>query len=227
MTMVNRLKRWVMAAPVNTSRHYLRQWAEEAAAVGKDKSFRVLDAGAGDAPYRDLFDHVSYETADLAIYEKDYAKIDHVCDISDLPMPDDTYDLVFCSQTLEHTKDPVQVLREIRRVLKPGGEAWLSAPFFYEEHEKPFDFYRYTQYAWRYMASEVDLEVKDIDWLEGYYGTVAYQMHMASRALPARMLPSRLILLSLSRRLARRDLRERVTDRGMCKNYRVTMTKPA
>ena len=79
--MLTSLKKAVAKPPVNTSRVYLQRWAAEAAAVGKDKSFKVLDAGAGDAPYRESFGHVTYETADLAIYEKDYAKLDYVCDL--------------------------------------------------------------------------------------------------------------------------------------------------
>ena len=221
------MKKRVTRPPVNSSRHYLRKWAEEAAAVGADKSFRVLDAGAGDAPYRDLFGHVTYETADLATYEKDYAKLDYVCDLTDMPMPDATFDMIFCSQTLEHVKEPVRALCEMRRILKPGGQLWLSAPFFFEEHEKPYDFFRYTQFGWRHMAEQAGLEVEDIDWLEGYYGTLAYQMHMAARSLPKSMLPTKLLLLHMARRFARRDLRERVTNRGMCKNYRVTLVNPA
>lgn len=225
--MLKYLKKAVAKPPVNTSRIFLRKFAEEAAAVGRDKSFRVLDAGAGDAPYRHLFEHVTYETADLGVYEKDYARLDYVCDIADMPMSDATFDLVFCSQVLEHTKTPVQVLTEIGRVLKPGGEAWLSAPLFFEEHEKPYDFFRYTQFGWQMMAEEAGLEIKAIDWLEGYFGTLAYQMHMASKSLPKKMIFSRVLMLHSARRFARRDLKERVTDRGMCKNYRLTMVKPS
>jgi SAM-dependent methyltransferase len=224
--MLRSLKAWAMRAPENSSRHYLMQWAGEAGALGCDRSFRVLDAGAGSAPYREVFRHVGYETADLTAYKKGYGDIDHVCDLADMPMDSGQYDLVFCSQTLEHIKNPIQVLREFHRVLKPGGQAWLSAPFFYEEHEQPFDFYRYTQYAWRHMATEAGFTVKNIEWLEGYYGTVAYQMHMAARNLSKEHLIWRLLLLHFSRRLASRDLREKVTDRGMCKNYRIQLVKP-
>jgi hypothetical protein len=113
----------------------------------------------------------------------------------------------------------------MRRVVKPGGQVWLSAPLFYEEHEKPYDFFRYTQFGWRKMADQAGLEVKDIDWLEGYFGTVAYQMHMAAKALPTGRL-TRVLLLLMARRFARQDMRKRVVDRGMCKNYRVTLIKP-
>ena len=208
--------------PVNTSRVRLREFAAEAAAVGQDKSFKVLDAGAGKMPYADLFDHVTYEAADI----DDNPELNYRCDIAEMPMPDDTYDLVFCSQTLEHVTDPVKVLTELRRVLKPGGQAWLSAPFFYEEHFKPHDYFRYTRFAWRHMALEAGFRVDDVSWLEGYYGTLSYQLHTAYQSLPRRMRWTRLGLLALSRRFARMELRERRVGKGMCKNYRVRLTKP-
>jgi hypothetical protein len=76
------------------------------------------------------------------------------------------------------------------------------------------------------MARRAGFEVADISWLEGAYATSSYQMNMAARVLPSRMLLHRLLLLRLARKLALLDLEERVTDRGMCKNYRVRLVKP-
>lgn len=218
------LKGRLMRPPVNSSRHYLREWAQEAASVGTNKDFRVLDVGAGDAPYRELFSHVTYETADLGKVEKNYTELDHVCDVTDLPMADRTYDLVFCSQTLEHVTEPIKALSEMRRVVKPGGTVWLSAPLFYAEHERPYDYWRYTKYGWRHMAGQAGLRVRNIEWLEGYFGTVAYQMDMASKSLPVDR-ATRLLLLALARRFAAKDIEEKFTRKGMCKNYRVTLVR--
>jgi SAM-dependent methyltransferase len=143
----------------------------------------VLDAAAGSAPNRDCFADVTYETADGATPEKDDSHIDHRCDLVDLPMPDSTYDLVWCSQTLAHVREPTRALAEFHRVLKPGGEAWITAPFYYAEHEVPWDFYRFSRFAWRHFADVIGFEVVELDWLEGYYGTLAYSLGMAARQL--------------------------------------------
>lgn len=113
----------------NASRVNARRFAERAAARGTGPDFRVLDAGAGSAPYRDLFAHVHYEAADVAATPgKDYSHIDHLCDVVDIPVGDGTYDLVWCSQVLEHVREPERALREFHRILRPGGEVWLTAP---------------------------------------------------------------------------------------------------
>lgn len=44
-----------------------------------------------------------------------------VMNANDLPFPDAHFDVAFCHQILQHVRDPVAVLREMRRVVKPGG----------------------------------------------------------------------------------------------------------
>lgn len=217
------LRNWVS---LNPSRVFLREWLATAA-VGRDSTFHVLDAGAGEAPYRELFDHVTYETADFAQVAKPYTPgLTYICDLAAIPVEDGRYDLVVCSQVLEHVPEPMAVLNELVRVAKPGGEIWMSAPLFYAEHEEPYDFHRFTQFAWRRMAKEAGLEILDLAWLEGYYTTLAYQLSTAARVLPRHMLPLRALFLLLAVGFARLDLRSKAVDRGMCKNYRVILGVP-
>lgn len=207
----------------NSSRWHLDRWVAEAGRVGTDKSFRVLDAGAGTAPYRKHFQHVTYETADFGEVDKEYSHLDYTCRLEQLPMADETYDLVLCSQVLEHISEPLAVLREIRRVLKPCGQAWLSAPLFYQEHESPYDYYRYTQFAWRHLAAEAGFEVVSLEWLEGYYGTISYQLAMASNNLSLAWLPVRFIFFILASFFGVLDTRLKITESGMPKNYRCVL----
>jgi len=44
-----------------------------------------------------------------------------VGDAYELPFGDDTFDIAHAHQTLQHVADPVRMLREMRRVVKPGG----------------------------------------------------------------------------------------------------------
>ncbi len=55
----------------------------------------------------------------------------HVADMHDLSevFPDDTFDVVYSSHTLEHALHPEKVLREFRRILKPSGDLILVLPY--------------------------------------------------------------------------------------------------
>lgn len=66
-----------------------------------------------------------------------------------LPFRDAVFDAVICSEMLEHVLDPVTVLKEISRVLKPNGVLLASVPFLNRIHGDPYDFGRYTDFFWR------------------------------------------------------------------------------
>src|SRR5687768_9225332 len=141
----------------------------------------VLDAGAGNQPYRQLFMHCTYEAADFEKVDKPYAKSTYVCDLAHIPVEDGRFDVVIFNQVMEHLPDPLSVLKELARVLKPGGRMICTAPLFYEEHEEPYDFFRYTQFAWRHLIREAGLTLERLDWMEGYMGTVAYQLETSAK----------------------------------------------
>src|SRR5688572_5002727 len=72
-----------------------------------------------------------YVTADL---QSPLAKVK--MDIHKMPFQDNTFEAVLCNHVLEHVEDDVRALREIARVLKPGGFAILQVPFFHPVPEK-------------------------------------------------------------------------------------------
>ena len=171
------------ALRINSSRHYLDAFAANAAASVPDGSV-VLDAGAGACPYRKHFPHCQYETADFCQSNRGYAPIDHVCDLRNIPVENNRYDLVLMTQVLEHLPEPLMVLKEMCRILKPGGALWCSAPLFFEEHEAPYDFFRYTRFGMRHLLESAAFKVHSIEPLEGYFGALSYQLEAATRFLP-------------------------------------------
>lgn len=230
---------------VNASRVHLRRQVRRFA-KGTKKGMLVLDAGAGKSPYRSLFKHAHYEAADFAALGTAYAPLDYVCDITDIPVDDGRFDRVLFNQVLEHLPDPGVALAELHRVLKPGGRLFCSVPLFYEEHQQPYDFYRYTQFSLRRIFEEAGFEIARIDWLEGYLGTVSYQFHQMYRWLPKDLKTMRSMgfgwrllyigpMLWLTRRVAgrlrgpfaRADIAAKYTGSGMPKNYVVVARKPA
>lgn len=185
----------------------------------------MLDAGAGNSLYRNHFAHARYETADFLKVDKPYTTdISYACDLASIPVEDQRFDLVVMTQVLEHLSEPIASLREMHRLLKPGCRIWASCPLFYEEHEQPYDFFRYTQFALRMMFGAAGFRDIRIDWLEGYLATVGYELDVAARALPRSLGLGRLALRTASELCARRDLRHKLTDRGHPKNYTVVAT---
>lgn len=143
----------------NASRH--RLWIENAAfAASVPEGARVLDAGAGRAPYRSLFAHARYESADFEQVDKVYAPSTYVCDLSEIPVEDGRFGYVVFNQVMEHLPEPLTVLEELHRVLEPGGRMIYSGPLFYQEHEQPYDFYRYTQYGLRHLFGRAGFEIE-------------------------------------------------------------------
>jgi SAM-dependent methyltransferase len=50
-----------------------------------------------------------------------------------LPFPDDTFDRIICSEVLEHIPDDSAALRELFRILKPGGRLAATVPTWFPE----------------------------------------------------------------------------------------------
>ena len=74
-----------------------------------------------------------YVTADL---ESPLAKVK--MDIHRMPFSENTFDSVLCNHVLEHVTDDIAAMKEIARVLKPGGFAILQVPFFAPVPDKTF-----------------------------------------------------------------------------------------
>lgn len=153
-----RLREFVQAAPLERASIY-RFVAEQARLL--PVGTRVLDIGAGEAPYRELFFEHDYVTLDRADTMHSGA-VDIHGHADSIPVDDGSFDAVLCTQVLEHVAQPLDALSEFHRVLCPGGVLIATVPFVWEEHEAPFDYYRYTRYGIEHLAREVgfaDVEV--------------------------------------------------------------------
>jgi SAM-dependent methyltransferase len=142
------------------------QWVKTQAAALAQSS-RVLDAGAGASKYRPYFAHCRYETQDFCQYEGALVRylqpIDHVCDITRIPLPDGTFDAVLCTEVLEHVVDPMAVVAEFSRLLKPGGKLLITAPHGSPVHMEPYHFYNgFTKYWYQHWLPKNGFEIESI-----------------------------------------------------------------
>lgn len=138
----------------------------------------VLDAGAGDGRYRAELAHTRYVGIDLTVGDPraDYSQLDVLGDLTQLPFKTDTFDAVLCTQVLEHVREPKIVLREMNRVMRPGGRLFLSAPQSWHQHQKPYDYYRYTSFGLRYLLEQAGLTVDSLRPMGGYFWYLSYQL---------------------------------------------------
>jgi 2-polyprenyl-3-methyl-5-hydroxy-6-metoxy-1,4-benzoquinol methylase len=132
----------------------------------------VLDVGAGSCPYREVFAHTGYKTHDFKKYEGyidadrqegTYGELDYISDIVALPILSGSFDVVMCTEVLEHVPEPIRAFGEMARVVRPGGLLILTAPLGSGLHQEPFHFYGgYTPHWYEMMAKRFGLIVEEI-----------------------------------------------------------------
>ncbi|MFP6680414.1 MAG: class I SAM-dependent methyltransferase [Dehalococcoidia bacterium] len=107
-------------------------------------SGRVLDVGAGAQPYRK---YIRQECEYISMELADGQDTDMVGSVLDIPVSNDTFGGVICTEVIEHVMDPASAIREIYRVSKPGSFLYLTAPMSWGLHYEPNDYYRFTKYG--------------------------------------------------------------------------------
>jgi SAM-dependent methyltransferase len=135
---------WAVRAP-------LARWLQEQAHAGVG-GYRVLDVGCGPKPYYPFFAERASEYVGIDVVENPVAELRGA--VEDLPVPDGSYDLVLCTQVLEHCDDPVQAIRELRRVTAPGGRVLASTHGTQVYHPSPHDYWRWTHAGLRRLFEE-------------------------------------------------------------------------
>ncbi len=89
-----------------------------------------------------------------------FKNVDIVSDATKLPLKDDSVDMIVTESTLEHIPDSYRAIREMARVIKPGGYIYVSIPFLMPFHPSPSDYGRLSAEGLKFNFSE--FEVKKI-----------------------------------------------------------------
>jgi len=102
---------------------------------------KTLDVGCGDSYYRQFFPNR------VSVDLDPRRSPDIVADIHRLPFSDEEFDVILCTEVLEHVKNPFLAVSEMKRVLKKGGKILLTTRFIFPIHDAPVDFFRYTSFG--------------------------------------------------------------------------------
>lgn len=204
--------------------HVRDRWVR-AALAARPAGGSLLDVGAGECRYREAAGHLGYVSQDVAQYDGagdgrglqtgsfDFSGIDIVCDILDIP-EDRRFDTVLCTEVLEHVPDPAASLRKIARLVAPGGELIVTAPFCSLTHFAPhFHATGLSAYFYRTHLDGEGLEIVEMTPNGGYFDWIAHEVGRVQRVArqygPARVGVVTRLLLWLARArlraLARRD----------------------
>lgn len=140
------------------SEHYfpgriVREFVKE---HSKFEEGKLLDIGCGNSPFKKFFPNMNYTGIDKYIKREEVIR----ADAHNLPFIDDRFDVILCTEVIEHTEEPKKVLNEAKRVLKPEGKLILTAPQTWCLHYEPNDYYRYTKYGLKYIIEETGFDVE-------------------------------------------------------------------
>jgi ubiquinone/menaquinone biosynthesis C-methylase UbiE len=147
--------------------HERDQWVTQQAVL-IPAGWKVLDVGAGSCPYQRLFSHCEYRSHDFVAVtpeqlrgKRGYGNIDYISDITTIPVASESFDVILCTEVLEHVSEPIKAVNEFRRILRPGGTLLLTAPLGSGLHQEPYHFYGgYTPYWFHRFLNEAGF--KDI-----------------------------------------------------------------
>lgn len=130
-------------SPTYAVRAPLAAWLREEArlAAGAYGRYRVLDVGCGVKPYYPFFEPYAAEYVGVDVGNP---AADLEGEAESLPVPDGRFQLVLCTQVLEHARDPAAVVRELRRAVAPGGRVLASTHGVQVYHPNPDDLWRWT-----------------------------------------------------------------------------------
>jgi SAM-dependent methyltransferase len=128
-----------------------------------DKPGRLLDIAPQDYEgAAKFFQRITIETIDI-----DPAQAaTHTGDITRRNefLNDDSYDVIVCTEVLEHTLNPFDAVKEIRRILKPSGLLIASAPLNFRIHGPLPNCWRFTLHGWRQLLREFSsVDIRSVD----------------------------------------------------------------
>jgi len=134
----------------------------------------LLDLGCGIKPFRHVYFKYTASSIgiDVATSPHTQTQVDVIYDGINIPFESSRFDYVLCTEVMEHVAEPTAFLKEINRVMRPGGILIMTTPFLVPLHEEPYDFYRYTKHGISHLISNAGFKLEHIESFSGYWGVL-------------------------------------------------------
>ena len=170
----------------DVGRWYVNRFVENVA-TSLPTGSSILDAGAGESIYKKFFSHCNYKAIDLAVGESrwNYANLDYVGFLHEMPIENEMFDAVLCTQVLEHLEWPRESVKEMHRVIKLGGKLYMTVPMAQNEHQVPYDFFRYTSYGLESICKHAGFNDIKITPFGGLWVRWAFELPRAMSIFPS------------------------------------------
>jgi ubiquinone/menaquinone biosynthesis C-methylase UbiE len=137
---------------------------------------RILDAGAGEQQFKRFCSHLEYVSQDFSEYDGngdkrglqskgwDYTGIDIICDITQIPELDESFDAIICTEVFEHLPAPILAIKEFHRLLRKGGQLIITAPFCSLTHFSPYHFYSgFNKYFYEASLKQFNFDIIELE----------------------------------------------------------------
>ncbi|PZU56601.1 MAG: class I SAM-dependent methyltransferase [Sphingobium sp.] len=124
-------------------------------ADGRRPSILIVGGGAVGSGSDALYASPDVDIVSFDIYWSQ--DVTFLADAHAMPLADASVDAVWIQAVLEHVANPIDVVAEIRRVLRPGGLVFADTPFMWPVHEKAYDFTRWTPSGHRWLFRDFDV----------------------------------------------------------------------
>lgn len=147
-------------------RHYVDDFYQRHWAIFENSKL-ILDLGGNKQSKRGSFNVDEFSNKVIYLNYTPTSRPDLLADACSLPFQEKAFDCIICAELLEHIKNPHEVLKEMWRVLMPGGIVLLTAPFMFPVHPDPNDYGRYTDQYWQEILSDNNFCNISIEWQGG------------------------------------------------------------
>lgn len=154
------------------------------------RGYKILDAGAGELRFKPDCDHLEYVAQDFGQYEGtgdeglqtgdwDNSRLDIISDITEIPVDDESFDAILCSEVFEHIPDAVAALNEFTRILRPGGILIITAPFASLTHFAPYHFCGYNKYWYQHHLPKLGFNIEVLEHNGSWFSFIAQELRRA------------------------------------------------